>query len=85
VKYLEITFARRANYDTEGVTYTVQTSATLNAEDWVSGNAVQEVSTETVDGVTYVTYRRAAAINNNPGFLRVDVEAGSTPPPPPPA
>ena len=84
VKYLEITFARRADHETEGVTYTVETSATLGADDWVSGNAVQEVSSEIVDGITYVTYRRSAAINSNPGFLRVDVVAGSTPPPPPP-
>jgi hypothetical protein len=84
VKYLEITFARRVDYATEGVDYTVETSASLNAEDWVSGNAVQEVSSETVEGITYVTYRRTAAINSNPGFLRVNVVAGSTPPPPPP-
>lgn len=84
VKYLEITFARRADHETEGVVYTVETSITMNAEDWVSGSAVQEVSSETVDGITYVTYRRTAAINSNPAFLRVNVEAGSTPPPPPP-
>lgn len=81
VKYLEITFVRRDNYASEAISYTVETSVSLGADDWVSGNAVQEVSSETVDGVTYVTYRRVAAINGNPAFIRVNVEAEATPPP----